>query len=885
MPRPTDINPKTGKRYDYVPPEKRGREKDAELEAINQQIALLERQQMVLEARERFMPFVKFTSPDAEDPNDVKKSRYKNARHHDAIARVLEEVGKGQIPFLILCMPPRHGKEIADDEPVVTPDGWRRHGDLRPGDYVFHPSGRPTKVLAVAQPNTEKVRVRFSNGASVRCHPNHEWTVFDRACGEWRTLEARQMAERALRNGPETGRGGRWTLQLPDTAAIQFSDNELPLDPYVLGAWLGDGTEGGSIIAHDGKDSEVVDAIAAAGFAVSKRYVQPRTGVHYARFGRSGLTQALRAAGVFTDKHIPESYLRASVQQRLELLAGLVDTDGHVEARTGRVRFSTCSEKLRDGVYDLATTLGFRPYVAAVDPALSSSGIQGCKTTWQVGFQPTVALPTRVPRKRTANFAVRRRIGVVAVEPCEPASGRCIQVDSPDGLYLVGRACLPTHNSELVSRRFPAWFAGRHPEQNVVVSTYNDDFAMDFGAEVRSIMGSPQFKQVFPEVRLRRGGNAKDRLQTAQGGLMVFVGRGGSLTGRGGHVLIVDDLIKDDKEASSQAIRDQAWNWLTKVAMTRRMGKKLVIMTFTRWHSDDPIGRLTDPENPHYSEKLARKIKIINLPAIAEENDPLGRAPGDPLWPDGPDRFDLDFLHEQQDLDPLGFAALYQQRPSVADGVLFRRENIRTYRPEDLPSELRIYAASDHAVGTKQRNDCTVLLTAGVDRQNNIYLLDCWWDKKPTDVVVEAMLEVTRHQKPLLWWAEQGHITKSIGPFLRKRMQETETYINIREVTPVADKEQRAQSIAARVGMGKVYFPKNAVWAEKAINEMLAFPNGLHDDFVDALAYIGLGLTSQVPANAPKKAAETPKFGTLGWVKWSSKWREQQDAAKAAGGF
>jgi len=145
----------------------------------------------------------------------------------------------------------------------------------------------------------------------------------------------------------------------------------------------------------------------------------------------------------------------------------------------------------------------------------------------------------------------------------------------------------PRHGkSEQVSRRLPAWFIGRFPALNGVVATYNDDFASDFGKDVRSIVHSPQYKQIFPDVQLRRGGGASDRLQTVQGGQWSFVGRGGSLTGRGAHLLIIDDLIKDDKEAQSQAIRDQAWNWFTKVAMSRRMGKKLVIMTFTRWHAD-----------------------------------------------------------------------------------------------------------------------------------------------------------------------------------------------------------------------------------------------------------------------------------------------------------
>lgn len=447
----------------------------------------------------------------------------------------------------------------------------------------------------------------------------------------------------------------------------------------------------------------------------------------------------------------------------------------------------------------------------------------------------------------------------------------------------------PRHGkSEQVSRRLPAWLMGLFPEQHGVVATYNDDFAADFGKDVRNIIKSHQFKQVFPNAQLTRGGAASDKLQTTKGGRWAFVGRGGGLTGQGAHVLICDDLIKDDKEAQSQAVRDQAWNWFTKVAMTRRMGRKIVILTFTRWHNDDPIGRLTDPENPHYNRKLAEKIKIINIPAIAEDDDPLGRAPGEPLWPDGPDRFDLEFLEEQRSLDPLGFAALYQQRPSLLDGDLFKREAIRFYTPDDLPDDLRIYCASDHAVATGQRNDPTVLLKVGVDMQSNIYLLECDWRKMPSDVATEAMLTMAggKH-KPLLWWAEKGHISKSIGPFLRKRMLETGTYINIREVTPASDKAQRAQSIAARVAMGKVYFPKNAFWTEKAIAQMMAFPNGTHDDFVDALAYIGLGLQSQfAPSNSSaKKEAEKPKFGTLAWVKLADRWAQEQKAISQAGGF
>jgi predicted phage terminase large subunit-like protein len=551
MPNPNHTNPATGKRYGWEAEQKRAKEASPEFQQaeIQKQLSLLKRQQKALESRERFMTFIKFTSPDPEDPNNVELSKYKNARHHDAIARVVEEVVKGEIPFLILTMPPRHGK------------------------------------------------------------------------------------------------------------------------------------------------------------------------------------------------------------------------------------------------------------------------------------------------------------------------------------------------SEQVSRRLPAWFMGRFPNMNGVVATYNDDFAMDFGKEVRSIVTTPAYKQVFPEVRLQRGGSAADRLQTNAGGQWSFVGRGGSLTGRGAHLLIIDDLIKDDKEAQSKAIRDQAWNWFTKVAMSRRMGKKLVIMTFTRWHTDDPIGRLIDPENSYYNATLAKKIKIINLPAIAEDDDPLGREIGAPLWPDGPDRFDLEFLEEQRSLDPLGFEALYQQRPSLADGDLFKRENIRFY--DELPDDLRFYCGSDHAVGIQQRNDPSCFGKAGVDKNNDLYFTDVDWRRMPTDVAVESMLTMSGGKnKPLIWWAERGHISKSIGPFLRKRMLESGIYINVREVTPVGDKVQRAQSFAARVAMGKVYFPRNAPWVEKAIAQLMAFPNARNDDFVDMCSMFGLGLQSQFgPSTPAKKADEQPAYGTLAWVKLGDKWDRQEKARKSAGGF
>lgn len=430
--------------------------------------------------------------------------------------------------------------------------------------------------------------------------------------------------------------------------------------------------------------------------------------------------------------------------------------------------------------------------------------------------------------------------------------------------------CAPRHGkSELASKRFMAWYSGRHPEEHLIFGTYNDTFAEDVGRAVRDNIQSNAHQQIFPEHRLKEGSAAAKRLETTAGGILAFVGRGGSITGRGGHGIIIDDPIKDRQEADSKLIRDQLWTWFTQVIATRLMAPDSFIMLIqTRWHEDDLVGRLTDPMNPYYDPAEAARWTVIDLPAIAGENDPMGRQPGEALWPE---KFPIKFLEAQRQLDPRGFQALYQGKPTSDSGTFFRASDIRTYKPDELPKHLRYYIASDHAVSSKQDRDKTCLIPVGVDDEENVYVLDdVWWRRADTEVVVEAMLELMRKYKPVFWWAERGHISRSIGPFLRKRMLEESVYVSLIEVQPIADKQTRAQSIQGRMAMGRVYFPQHAVWWQEARDQLMKFPNGAHDDFVDALAYIGLGLTQQLGAQTIRPRS-TVKPGTFGWLKQQTK--------------
>lgn len=427
--------------------------------------------------------------------------------------------------------------------------------------------------------------------------------------------------------------------------------------------------------------------------------------------------------------------------------------------------------------------------------------------------------------------------------------------------------------SELAVRNFIPWWIGRRPADHIAFATYNDEFSGDMGRDVRTNMQSAAYRDIFPGAQLDANAQSADRLGTVQKGRIVFVGRGGALTGRGFDLGVIDDLIKDHIEAESPALRRDAWRWFTRVFLTRKMtDQSRILLIGTRWNEDDIQGRLSDPRNPCYDAEEAKTWTFLRVPAISEgeEVDPLKRPIGTALWPK---RFSIGSLESMRRLDAQGFSALYQGKPTPEEGSHFTKQIIRTYNRDDLPdaSRLRFYASSDHGVSTKQRADPTCLIPAAVDDQDNLYILpDVAWKRMAADVQINAMIQIIKNRKPLFWWAERGHISLAIGPALRAAMLANKAYATIDDFVPAADKRTRSQAIHARMAMGKVFFPSFAPWWGDALNELLTFPGGAHDDFVDALSLLGLKLQMQHGRSAPK-ATETPAGDmTMRWVRESA---------------
>ena len=300
----------------------------------------------------------------------------------------------------------------------------------------------------------------------------------------------------------------------------------------------------------------------------------------------------------------------------------------------------------------------------------------------------------------------------------------------------------------------------------------------------------------------------------------------------------------------------------------------------TRWHEDDIVGRITDKTNPAYSPKFAAGFEVINLAAIAGPDDPLKRKPGTPLWPT---RFGIEYLEEMQEANSVSFAALYQCDPTPDDGVFYRQEELHEYDLIDLPSRMTFYAASDHAVGTRAVNDPTCMVPFGICENDIAWVLpDVSWRRMDTKEAVEEMIGIIKTRKPVFWYAEKGHISKAIGPFLQARLKEEEVYCPIIEDHPTADKIQRAQSGRARAAQGRIRFPRFAPWWPRAKSELLKFPNGRFDDFVDVVSTIGMKLATHTGPGRASVAEKKYGPGTYGHLLRQFKVDDMMEKSKVA---
>lgn len=387
----------------------------------------------------------------------------------------------------------------------------------------------------------------------------------------------------------------------------------------------------------------------------------------------------------------------------------------------------------------------------------------------------------------------------------------------------------PRHGkSMLASEFFPAWYLGWHPEHQIIHATYGQTLADGFGRKIRNLMAEPLHGAVFPGISLADDSQSAARFHTNKQGVYHAVGIGGGATGKGAHLLLIDDPVKDREEAESEVFRERNKDWYKSVAYTRLMPDAAVVIIQTRWHEDDLSGWILE-EHAHEG------WDVLSLPAIDEDDNAL--------WPEA---YPIERLRViEKTLGPKDFQALYQQSPRPVEGAEFKRNWIQYYSNLN-PLGMNTVILVDPASGRRKKNDFTSMWVLGLGSDGNRYVLDIVRDKLNLTERAARLFNLHRKWKPAEVRYEQYGMMADIE-HIRSEMDLRSYRFAITEVGGATRKEDRIRRLVPVFQKGRIWFPHQLMYTDKSgevrdlvhdfiETEYLSFPVARHDDMMDGLA-------------------------------------------------
>lgn len=399
--------------------------------------------------------------------------------------------------------------------------------------------------------------------------------------------------------------------------------------------------------------------------------------------------------------------------------------------------------------------------------------------------------------------------------------------------------------STYTSIDFPPYYLGKHPDRPIISGSHNEGLATMFGRKVRNIVTSKEYSNLF-ETRLSEDSRAKGEWETKMGGSYYACGVGSSVTGRRAMLGLIDDPIKGRKDADSELVRNDTWDWYISDFLTRLKPNAAQIIIQTRWFEDDLAGRILPDEWNGESGEFrgfdGQMWTVICIPAEARENDILGREVGEWLWPE---YFTPEFWKEtkaaQTAKDTRNWSSLYQQVPRPDEGTFFKKEWFKRYPLGEHPP-LTLYGASDCAVLDEQdgAKDFTEHAIAGFDKNENLYFVDWWSGRVTMDKWIASELSMAKRYPIMAWVKEGGVIRRACEPFLKKEKRRKNIYFRSEWITSNANKAANCRGFQAMASMGQVYIP-NCQWGDDFIDQLLRFiPNSnFIDDKVDVAGLFG----------------------------------------------
>jgi predicted phage terminase large subunit-like protein len=394
----------------------------------------------------------------------------------------------------------------------------------------------------------------------------------------------------------------------------------------------------------------------------------------------------------------------------------------------------------------------------------------------------------------------------------------------------------PRHGkSVLFSVILPAFYIVNNPNKKILLASYAYDLAGEFAYKVRTLLKNNRLIDFTIE--------KLDNWETVEGGGLFSAGVGGSITGKGASLLILDDPIKNMEEARSKHIRDKTYEWFNSTFLTRAEPDANIVVIQTRWHSDDLVGRLV--------KEKKEKWEVIKLPAFAEEGDVLGRTIGEPLWPE---RFPKEELeNKKKAMGSYVWNALYQQNPISEEACLFKSSYFKYFESKDgkyfteeeaLKDFDFIFGTLDLAVTEKQTSHYTAIGIWGKVREK-VLLLNVTRERMEAPEILKTIQSIYYKFRPNMFYIEsfayQVSITQQV---LDMNIPVTPSYLK-------GDKYSKALSVIPFFEQGRIYFDRNAGYLQDYEEELLEFPNGNFDDQVDMTSLIIEAISSEAMI-APK---------------------------------
>ena len=618
-----------------------------------------------------------------------------------------------------------HYKMVDVNEPVPTPSGWKRHGDIEVGEYVFGPDGKPTKVVARTPVWTDGdcYRVTFDKGYSVVVGAEHLWTVDissrSRVNGGNKRLKRKKVTLNTRQLIAEVNRSQSQFTTIPPSVMtcgpLEYAEKDLPVAPYVLGCWLGDGTSAsGNITCGDDIWQEIAKTDAVGPNKTPHRNSQHRR--------IDGLAQRLRALGVLNNKRIPGIYEFAAIEQRIRLLQGLMDTDGHCDTR-GKATFVNINADLAHDVFRLVAGLGLKPSIRPYSFVHNGQPYPYFQISFQVHPDrfDVFTLPRKQSRAKSPGRSTQAlRHAIVSIEPVDRRPCSCIQVERDDGLYLIGEHHVTTHNSTITT------FAGTiqdvltDPEVTIGIFSNTKDLARPFLSQIKEELESNEtLIRLYPDVlytaprkqspswsvdgglTVKRKGNPKECTIEAHGLIDAMP------TGRHFRKLKYDDIITERNVSNPEQIRKTT----ERVELSDNLGsgpgttKEFV---GTRYHFADSYG--------HMIEHGIVKPRLY--PATDD-----GTLDGNPvlLTPEA--------WAEKKRSQRTQIAAQVLQNPIAGQENTFRTKWLLPYWVR--PIMMNVYLMADPSKGKSKTSDRTAMAVIGIDAAGNKYLLDGYCHRMP----------------------------------------------------------------------------------------------------------------------------------------------------------